>query len=160
VVSFANLCGEHNKSAFDCGIRELNLFLQENASAFVKRGLCAVHVLADASTVIGYYTLSASSIPVVDLPGKIAKKYPNRMPIPCWLLGKLAVDKKYQGKGYGKILLADALNHIQKVRKDAGGYCVIVDAQNSDVKNFYLKYGFTSFPENDLRLYIPVSDIA
>jgi predicted GNAT family N-acyltransferase len=159
VLSFSNLCSEHDKASFDCGVEDLNLFLRENASSFVKRGLCAVHVLADESNIIGYYTLSASSIPVVDLPEKIAKKYPARMPIPSWLLGKLAVDKKYHGKGYGKIVLCDALNHILKLRNDVGGYCVIVDARDTDVKNFYIKYGFTPFPESNLRLYMPASDI-
>ena len=156
---FAPLDKTHNRISFDCGVAELNRFLQENALQFVKRGLCAVHILADENTIIGYYALSASSFIAANLPESVAKKYPLRLPIPCWLLGKLAVDRRYQGQQFGKLLLMDALNHIVEMSKNAGGYCVVVDAKNAQAKAFYLKYGFVPFPNGDLRLYLPLASI-
>ncbi|GHV08654.1 N-acetyltransferase [Campylobacterota bacterium] len=157
---FAPLDRTHLRALFDCGVPELNRFLQENALQFVKKGLCAVHILADETSIVGYYALSASSIIAANLPESVAKKYPDRLPIPCWLLGKLAVDQRYQGRQFGKLLLMDALSHIVEMSKNAGGYCVIVDAKDGKAKDFYLKYGFQTFPNSELRLYLPLASIS
>ena len=98
---FTKFSASYDLSSFDCGNMELNTFLKEYAMSFVKRKLCQVHVLIDNNAVIGFYTISPFTLDIRNFPQKIARKYPKSMPFPCWLLGKLALDKKYQGQKLG-----------------------------------------------------------
>jgi len=154
---FTQLSVSHDLSLFDCGNADLNDFLKNHAISFMKRKLCLVHVLDEGNTVIGFYTLSPFTIDVRTFPAKIARKYPKAMPFPCWLLGKLALDKKYQNRGLGEKLLMTACERAAKLsNEDAGGFCLIVDAKNPSAKNFYIKYGFIPFEDTPLRLYLPL----
>ena len=156
---FSPLSDRLSKVDFDCGVIELNDFILKRAKSFVKRGLCSVQTLVCEDTIIGYYTLSPFTLQAVGLPPEIAKKFPSNMMIPCWLIGKLAVDKKFQGKRLGELLLMDALKSVLEVAKVAGGYCVIVDAKNKQVKEFYRRYGFMPIQDNELRLFLPLASI-
>jgi GNAT superfamily N-acetyltransferase len=140
-------------------VPELNAFLKEKARPYIKRGLCAVHVFSDNNAIAGYYTLSASSVKPAKMPPEIARKYPRSLPVPCWILGRLAVDKKFQGQGIGEALLMAACGKVLEMSQNAGGWCLIVDAKDEKAKQFYLKYGFQQFPESPLRLYLPLSSI-
>ncbi|MDR1177048.1 MAG: GNAT family N-acetyltransferase [Treponema sp.] len=158
-MQFSALKNEHDRVSFDCGIPELNVFLKEQARSFIKRGLCAIHVFAEDNAIVGYYTLSAASLSAAELPFGAGQKYPQRLPVPCWILGRLAIDKKYQGQGLGKMLLLAACDKVLEMSHDAGGYCILVDAINEHAKGFYLKYGFLEFPDTPLRLYLPLASL-
>ena len=101
-MRFSCLDDQHDRTAFDCGVPALNSFLKDQATQYVKRGLCSVHVFSEDNAVIGYYTLSPLSLEPAAFPHNIAKRYPQKLPIPCWLLGRLAVDKKYMGQAFPK----------------------------------------------------------
>jgi predicted GNAT family N-acyltransferase len=81
------------------------------------------------------------------------------MLLPCWLIGRLAVDLKFQKQNFGQLLLTDALNNVQALVEKAGGYCVVVDAKDKEVKLFYEKYGFRPIIDDALRLYLPILSI-
>lgn len=154
------LNSNHNRSGFSCGIQVLDSYIKERATQDIKRGICAVHVLSENETeIIGFYTLAPHAIHISTLPIEIAKKYPSDLPLSCWLIGRLAVDVKYQKQGIGKILLMDALNKILKLSEQAGGYCIAVDAKDECVKQFYMKYGFEPITTNPLRLFLPIKSI-
>ena len=154
---FTRLSASYDLSSFDCGNADLNAFLKEHAISFMKRKLCLVHVLVEGNVVIGFYTLSPFTLDVQAFPAKIARKYPKAIPFPCWLLGKLALDAKYQNRGLGEKLLMTACERAAKLSKeDAGGFCLVVDAKDQKVKNFYIKYGFIAFEDTPLRLYLPL----
>jgi predicted GNAT family N-acyltransferase len=162
VLVFSKLNKHFDRQSFDCGTAELNAFLKNSASSYIKRGLCAVHILSEEShpnTIIGYFSLSASAIKMQELPAEISKKYPGSIPVPCWLIGKLAVDRNFQGKGFGEILLLEAFNKITAYSKEAGGYCIVVDAKNEKIKPFYTKYGFKSFLDDGFKLFLPLPSI-
>ena len=61
--------------------------------------------MADGPTVLGYYTLSSHSIERHSLPEEVIKKLklPKYELIPTTLMGRLAVDLKYQGQRIGEI---------------------------------------------------------
>jgi hypothetical protein len=82
---FSKLHPGHDRASFSCGVQALDLYLKERARIDVKRGMCAVHVLAEGKTIIGFYTLSAFTLQLQNLPPAIAKKYPSNMLLPCWL---------------------------------------------------------------------------
>jgi predicted GNAT family N-acyltransferase len=156
---FTEFRPKYNRASFSCGVPALDSYLKERARLDVKRGLCAVHILAEDTTIMGFYTLSAFTLQLQNLPPAIAKKYPSNMLLPCWLIGRLAVDAKFQKQNFGQLLLADALHNIKTLAEKAGGYCVIVDAKNEGVKPFYEKYGFRPVINDELRLYLPLSSI-
>ncbi len=64
------------------------------------------------------------------------------------LLGRLATDIKFQGKGIGKILLIDALTRCYEISKSIGSFAVIVDPLDNDAENFYSRYGFIKLPDS------------
>jgi predicted GNAT family N-acyltransferase len=156
---FSGLHSEYQRYAFSCGVPALDSYLKERARLDVKRGMCAVHVLVEGTTIIGFYTLSAFTLQLQSLPREIAKKYPANMLLPCWLIGRLAVDLKFRKQNFGQVLLTDAFKNALTLSEKAGGYCVIVDAKNEEVKPFYEKYGFKPVVDDELRLYLPLSMI-
>lgn len=108
-------------------------------------------------TVAGYYTLSSTAVLLAELPSTVARKLPRYPLIPATLLGRLAVDRRYQGRGYGRFLLADAL--YRAVRNEVASFAVIVDAKDENARSFYARESFLPFPDQPLKLFRPMSDI-
>lgn len=135
----------HNRNDFSCGNDMLDNYLKLQANQDIKRKLTACFVLIENNSDIiqGYYTLSNNSIPLNDIPTKIQKRLPSSYTsIPTILIGRLAIEKKFQGKGIGKILLIDALNRCFEISKNIGSFAVIVDPIDQSAESFYNKYGF------------------
>ena len=101
----------HDRAAFSCGVETLDAYLRKQASQDARRRVAAPFVLVErpGGTVIGFYTLSQMSVHLADLPPDISKKLPKYPDIPVTLLGRLAVDWRYRGHGFGERLLMDAL---------------------------------------------------
>jgi GNAT superfamily N-acetyltransferase len=115
-----------------------------------------VLVLQDG-TIAGYYTLSSTSVQLCDLPDKTVRKLPRYPLVPATLLGRLAVDRRQQGKGYGRFLLADAL--YRAVRSEIASFAVIVDAKDENARRFYERESFLPFPDQPMKLFRPMADI-
>ena len=142
---------KHNRKEFDCGKELLNNYLKNQAGQDVKRKLSACFVLVDNETnlIQGYYTLSNYSIPLRNFSEQIRKKLlKTYKSIPITLLGRLAIDKKKQGKGIGKILLIDALKRSYTISNEIGSFGIVVDPIDNEAKNFYGKYDFIEFPDS------------
>ena len=142
---------KHNRKDFDCGKELLNDYLKTQAGQDIKRKLSVCFVLADSETKViqGYYTLSNNSIPLSSFSEHIQKKLPKSYKsIPTTLLGRLAIDKKYQGNGIGKILLIDALKRSNGISNEIGSFGIIVDPIDEEAKGFYQKYDFIELPDS------------
>ena len=143
---------KHNRNDFDCGNELLNNYLKTQAGQDIKRKLSACFVLTEKETnnIQGYYTLSNNSIPLSSFPEQIKKKLPNSYDsIPTTLLGRLAIDKNCQGKGFGKILLIDALKRSYEISKEIGSFAVVVDPIDEKAELFYEKYDFIKLPDSE-----------
>ena len=152
---------KHNRKEFDCGKELLNNYLKNQAGQDVKRKLSACFVMVDNETISiqGFYTLSNNSIPLSSFSEQIRKKLPNSYKsIPTTLLGRLAIDKNYQWKGIGKILLIDALKRSFELSKIIGSFAVIVDPIDEDAERFYDKYGFLKLPDSK-KMFLPMKTI-
>lgn len=154
-----SLSPQHNRENFDCGIKPLNNYLQKQARQDLTRFLSAVFILEDTDQqrIAGYYTLAATAIQLADLPMTVRKKLPQYPFIPATLLGRLAVDLKYQGQGLGTFLLFDALRRCQV--SEIVSMAVIVDAKDEKAKAFYEYHQFIPFPKQPLRLYLSMTTI-
>jgi hypothetical protein len=88
----------------------LDEYIRRYASQNVRRNVARVFVASpanDPQQLSGFFTLSAGSVVYASLPASLARKLP-RYPVPVALIGRLAVDKNFQGKGLVSILLAGA----------------------------------------------------
>jgi GNAT superfamily N-acetyltransferase len=85
---------------------------------------------------------------------EIALRLPRYRAVPAALIGRLARDERFKGKGLGEGLLVDALRRILDVGGNLAVYAVVVEAKDSASAAFYLKYGFTPFPSRPLRLFL------
>lgn len=152
---------QHDIVGFSCGIKELDIYLSERAGQEVVKKVTAVYVIRDKDvrTVIGYYTLSAYSIELSDLPVEATKKLPKYPALPASLIGRFAVDKKSQGKKIGGHLLIDALLRSYELSREIGSIAVVVEAKNEKSRSFFEKYGFKRFRKYPLRLFLPMSTI-
>lgn len=145
----------HNRKSFDCGVPALNDYLQKQAMQHAKSGVSRTFVLIDNKNIQGYYSLSMGSLDKNLLPQKLQKRFPHH-PLPIVRLGRLAVDKDSQGKGFGKRLLAHALQKCYLLSKEIGMVAVVIDAKDQQAKDFYLQFEFDSLPEQELILWLPV----
>jgi len=149
----------HDRESFDCGQELLNNFLKRLATQYRKKNLgqTYVAVLPDRR-VIGYYTISTSRVDFENVPDDLSKQYPQ-IPIPVVLLGRLAVDKACQGRGFGRTLLVKALRQAAELSEAVGIAAVEVHAIDQAARGFYLKYGFTPLADDQHHLYLPIKTI-
>ncbi|CAB3764366.1 GNAT family N-acetyltransferase [Paraburkholderia solisilvae] len=152
----------HDRTVFDCGSEELSRYLREQARQDAEKRVAAPFVLTEPGSpiVLGFYTLSASIIPVHELPPDLMKRLPRYGQLPVTLLGRLAVDRAVGGKGVGEFLLVDALRRSLEAAQQIAAMAVIVDAKNERAESFYRHFDFLSFQETPLRLFLPMTQIA
>jgi len=155
---FEALGTHHDRSGFDSGVAPLDRYLRTQAGQDARKNMAApfVLVLSD-ETIAGYYTLSSTSVRLADLPEPVVRKLPRYPLVPATLLGRLAVDRRQQGKGYGRLLLADALH--RSVRSEIASFAVIVDAKDDNARRFYERESFLPLPDHPMRLFRPMADI-
>ena len=154
----------HDRSSFDCGENNLNIFIKKQASKHMQVGISKTMILPDITNlnnnkfkICAFYTIAPSSIKRESLPAKLAKKLPH-YPVPVFLLAQMAIHIDYQGKGFGKITLIKALEYLWQVNSQMTAYAVVVDCLNDNVKQFYKKYGFETLSDYNgkTRMYIPM----
>ena len=141
---------------FDCGSEELNAFLKRFAHQNDKSGIGRTFVLTENNNAIGFITLCSGALAFDELP-KDYSRLP-RYPIPIIRIARLGVDKRFQGKGYGKELLGFAFEKIALLCNFIGVKFVVVDAKNV-AKKFYEKYGFITLPTRKNTLVLPIETI-
>lgn len=155
------LTGSHDRQSFDCGRTELNDWLRQVASQHQKKGLSKTFVAVREEAparICAYYALTLAELGNQNLPEAWRKKMPRRAP--GVRLGRLAVDRHYQGKGLGELLLIDALTRAYRIYQEAGGIGLFVDAIDLQAAAFYKRYGFVSAPDQELLLFLPVQTIS
>ena len=102
--------------------------------------------------------LSALAINLSSLPEELSRKLP-RHPVPCGLIGRLAVDQSVRGHGLGRMLLVDAIKRTMGASDVMAIHAVIVDAKNNAAKQFYEGFGFAPMQDDPMRLFLPLGSI-
>lgn len=147
----------HERASFSCGVEVLDRYLVSQASQDVRRRVSACYVATEVASgkVAGFYTLAASSVPLTDLSHDLTKRLPRYPSVPVARIGRLAIDKAFQGRKLGGALLADAA--LRAARSEVAVFALIVDAKDDDAAAFYRYHGFEPFGGHRRQLLIPLA---
>ncbi len=148
-----------NAESFQCGQEPLDEYIRRYASQDVRRNVARVFIATpenDPQQLAGFFTLSAGSVSCTSLPASLARKLP-RYPVPVALIGRLAVDKRFQSKGLGSILLADACKKVAQASSVLAVAGIIVDAKDDLAISFYKHFGFIPLQGQTDRMLLPAS---
>ena len=149
----------HDRKSFDCGVKALNNYLQMMANQQSNRDNTRTFVLEDtedSTIIIGYYTLTMIAIDLSSLPLSLQKKHQNSNS--AGLIARLAVDKRYKGRGFGEWLLVDALLKLLNASDLVGFPLIVVDSKDG-ASAFYHKFGFINFIDEKSKLFITVDSV-
>jgi predicted GNAT family N-acyltransferase len=151
----------HDRSAFSCGVEQLDYYLHKLAGQNLKKRVAAIFVATSSGRdVAGFYSLSAHMLNLHDLPHDISRKLPRYPNVPATLLGRLAVDKNARGKRLGEFLLIDALKRALAGSIQVASAAVVVDAKDEQASAFYKHYDFIPLANQPNRLFYQMSTIA
>jgi ribosomal protein S18 acetylase RimI-like enzyme len=154
-----SLAEHHDLQGFDCGHDELNEWLRRHARHAVRQGTRTYVLIQEGSLdVLGYFALAPHLLERAEVPPRIGRGAPHR--IPAILLAKLALDIRLQGRGLGRELLLRALSTIVDAARLAGGKLVVVDAIDDAAVAFYERHDFLAMPSNPSRLVQKLSTVA
>ena len=170
-VELVPFAGTQSRADFDCGNLDLNDWLRNTASQHEKRGMSRTVIAiprggtvatwhaagfkdVEDTTILGYYSLSAAQIPLDHLP---PGKHPRS--IPAIRMGRLAVHRLVQGRGFGELLLMAAITSAAETSATIGVGGLFVDAKDPTAASFYAKYGFEAGKDDPLKLWLPLKNL-
>jgi len=116
-------------------------------------------VVHEKNHVAGFYALAPTAILPASMPRSLRTGQPPN-PVPCLLLGQLATDLKWAGRGVGTALLADALRRIVRAADLVGGRALVVKAIDVEAAEFWRRPGFQPSRDDEMILFRALADIA
>ena len=152
------LSAAHDLSQFHCGEPELDDWLRRRALQNEESGASRTYVVCVGQRVVGYYALAAGAAAHAHASGRVRRNMPN--PIPVMVIGRLAIDVSFQGRGIGSALLRDAVLRTVQAAEIAGIRAILVHAISESAKRFYERSGFIPSPVDLMTLMITVTEAA
>lgn len=150
----------HRTGDFESGEPSLDIWLRRFAGQSQRRDAARTFVTSqDGSAVIGYYTLVAGEVTHARATPEVGRGLSTRFPIPVALLARLAVDRRYHGRGIGSSLLLDALDRTLLASEHVATRAVVVDAISEVAVGFYLHHGFRPLSDEPRRLMVHLGEI-
>lgn len=152
----------HERQGFSCGEPSLDTYLHNQASQDIKRRAAVLYVLTEGEqggAILGYYTLSACSVQLTGIAAGTQKKLARYPEVAGALIGRLAVDERHRGSGFGTALLRHALDRCLEQSQALAMAVVVVDALNDNAQRFYERYGFITLGSSGNRLYLPIATV-
>jgi GNAT superfamily N-acetyltransferase len=150
------LSAGHDLTGFDSGEMVLDEWLRKRAAQNEASGASRTYVVCSGKTVAGYYSLAVGAATHEQVPGRVRRNMPD--PVPVMILGRLAVDKAFQGKGVGTSLLKDAVLRTLQAAEIVGIRALLVHALSDAAKGFYEAYGFIVSPIDPLTVMISLAE--
>jgi GNAT superfamily N-acetyltransferase len=140
------LTDAHNLDHFNSGEPVLDEWLRVRALSNLESGASRTYVICPKATknVVGFFSLSMGQILASEVIGSMRRNMPNK--IPAVVLGRLAIDLAWQGKGVGRALLAEVMRRSLRASEEVSARLVIVHAISPAAENFYKHHGFTRLP--------------
>lgn len=114
-------------------------------------------VADDANKAQGYYALAAGAVAHLAATSAVRRNMPN--PVPVMVLGRLAVDVAFHGKGLGSDLLQDAILRTERLAQEVGIRALLVHALHGRAKAFYTHHGFSESEMDPLVLMLRIQSV-
>jgi GNAT superfamily N-acetyltransferase len=150
---------DHNVAGFSCGRESLDRYLIRDALKRDAAGDAKVIVLATSDLeVVGYYTVSSASVSRRAATRKLKRNSPE--PVPMALIGRFAIDSRYQKQGFGRALMKDAILRIAQASEQIGIKGVLLHALDNEAKAFYARCGFSASGVEDNLMMVTLREIA
>lgn len=151
----------HVRDAFDSGSAPLDQYLarfaRQNHESGVSKTFVAVPI-AEPTRIMGYYSLSASQVEAEQVPPSALRRR-GGYPIPVVLLGRLAVDRRWQGAGLGGDLFLRAAERVLAVSEEVGVRAIAIDAKDERAAGWYVRFGAAPLLDRPLTLLLPLETI-
>lgn len=144
----------HDIAGFDCGKPELNRWLAERARSSEGR-TARTFVVTDEGRVVAFYRLSTGSIIRAEMPRKLRHNTPEAVPV--LVMGRLAVDLRYQGRGLGRALLREAIMRSLSISAEVGFLALVVHVIDDSAIPFYLSCSFVPSPTDPRTFVLPLA---
>ena len=151
------LSPNHILDEFISGTAALDDWLRQRAHRNEVEGASRTYVVRDCERVVSYYSLATGSIANSNVPGRVRRNRPD--PIPVMVLGRLAVDLSWQGKGLGNSLLQDSILRTLSISEIAGVRALMVHAISDEAKAFYQARSFIECPGHPMTLMLMLKDV-
>lgn len=152
LLALVPISAGHDLTAFDSGVDTLDDWLRRRARANQISGASRTYVVADGDRVVAYYCLASGALAAGAAPGAIRRNMPD--PIPVVVLGRLAIDRAWQGQGLGSALLRDAVLRTTEAAHILGIRGLVVHAISDAARAFYEHHGFTVSPTQPMTLIL------
>jgi GNAT superfamily N-acetyltransferase len=143
---------------FNSGEPELDDWLKRRAFHNESEGASRTYVITSGSIVAGFYTLATGGVARESLPGAVRRNMPD--PIPVMILGRLAIDSRFQGQGLGAALLKDAILRTLQVAEIAGVRALLVHPISESAARFYRRRGFIESSPGARFLVLPLKSVS
>ncbi len=151
------LTAEQDLSGFDCGDPVLNDWLRHRALRNESR-FSRTYVVCEGNWGVAYFCIAAGAVERGAAPGKVRRNAPDTIPVS--VIGRLAVDRDYAGRGLGADILSDALRRIAVASQSIGIGAVLVHAKDDAARHFYLRCAeFIEYPEDSRTLFLPIETV-
>ena len=151
------LAPHHQLEDFNCGEPSLDEWLRRRAHANQASGASRTFVVCEDGKVAGYYALASGAVTLKSAPGKFRRNMPD--PVPVAILGRLAVDRSYQGRRIGRALFRNAALRVSQAADTIGIRGIVVHAISEEARKFYLALGFDPSPLDPMTLLVTLADI-
>ena len=151
------LAETHELSLFACGEASLDDWLQRRARSNQVSGATRTFVVADARRVVAYYAVASGGIASGSAVGRFRRNMPD--PIPVAVLGRLAIDQAWHGRGLGRALIRDCARRVSQAADAVGIRGIVVHALSERAKAFYEAVGFVQSPLEPMTLMVTLDDV-
>lgn len=152
--------GEHRAEDFRCGRPSLDEWLRKHAMQSDRSGGARVFVSTREGTeVAGYYALAAGAVMPGDAPARLVRGLAANQAVPVALLARLAVDRRWQGRGLGRSLLLDAMTRVLQAGEMIGIRALLIHAIDEAAGEWYEQFGFERSPTHPLHLLLLTKDL-
>jgi GNAT superfamily N-acetyltransferase len=153
----APLTDHHQLGAFNSGVATLDEWLRRRARANQVSGASRSFVICAGDIVVGYYALASGAVSTTAAPSRFRRNMPE--PIPVAILGRLAVDQGWHGRGMGRALFRDSALRVMQASEAIGIRGMLVHAISDQAKAFYLALGLSESPLEPMTLMITLADL-
>ena len=152
----APLTAEYDLEGFASGAPALDAWLRRHGRS--AQGLTArTYVVCEDLRVVAFYCLSAGAVARADWSRKLQRNAPRDVPV--FVLGRLAVDQRWQGQGLGRDLLRHAMRQCMAAHEHVGARALIVHPLNGAATGFYRTFGFQELSGRGSALFMPLATI-